>query len=100
MKRTIEHTPADTADLHDRGDATPKAPRRPRWREPQRHQWFDAWRTAKGGGLKVLVEATLAFVAHHEGYTKARRRARRPADGENHRRRVEAVVCALAHEVL
>ncbi len=67
---------------------------------PQRHQWFDAWKTAKGDGLKILVEATLAFVAHHEGHTKSRVRARRAVDDEHHRRRVEAVVCNLAHAVL
>jgi hypothetical protein len=66
----------------------------------QRHQWFDAWKTAKGGGLRSLVEATVNFLQHHEDYTDARTRARKPVDEANHLKRVEAVVCNLAHAVL
>lgn len=74
--------------------------RRPRRPPPQRHQWFDAWKTAKGSGLRTIVENTLAFLAHHEQHTKSRVRARRAADEIHHRLRVEAVVCNLAHAVL
>jgi hypothetical protein len=74
--------------------------RKPRRPQPQRHQWFDAWKVAKGGGLKVLVENTLRSVQHHEGCTRARTRARKAVDDRHHRKRVEAVVCNLAHAVL
>ena len=74
-----------------------KKPKKP---EPQRHQWFDAWKLAKGGGLRTLVERTVAFVRHHEQHTKARARARRPVDEAHHLKRIEAVVCNLAHAVL
>lgn len=74
-----------------------KKPKRP---EPQRHLWFDAWKVAKGGGLKKLVENTVAFVRHHEQHTRSRTRARKPLDETNHLKRIEAVVCNLAHAVL
>jgi hypothetical protein len=72
-------------------------PKRP---EPQRHQWFDAWKVAKGDGLKALVEATVHSLQHYEEYTKARTRARKPLDETYHLKRIDAVVCNLAHAVL
>jgi hypothetical protein len=74
-----------------------KKPKRP---EPQRHQWFDAWLVAKGDGLKALVDATVAFLDHHETHTRPRTRARKPLDEAHHLKRVEVVVCNLAHAVL
>jgi hypothetical protein len=67
---------------------------------PQRHQWFDPWKLAKGDNLKRLVDATLRFVDRHEGHTNARAKARRPLDETYHRKRIEAVVCNLAHAAL
>jgi hypothetical protein len=100
MKRTEEHPSAVVPEQDGGDDLTTKTPRRPRWRQPQRHQWFDAWKTAKGDGPRRLVDATAAFLAHHEEHTKARARARRPDDQANHLKRIEAVVCNLAHAVL
>lgn len=86
--------------LDKNGDDKPPTRRRPRRPPPERHQWFDAWMTAKGSGLKTIVENTLAFLAHHEEQTKSRKRARRAIDKAHHQLRVEAVVCNLAHAVL
>jgi hypothetical protein len=72
-------------------------PKRP---EPQRHQWFNAWLTARGGGLKALVGATVAILDNREKHTRARTRARKPLDQVHHLKRVEAVVCNLANAVL
>ena len=81
--------------------AQPTRPRRkPKRPEPQRHQWFDAWMMARGGGLKALVDDTVAFLDHHEKHTRSRTRARKPLDQTHHLKRVEAVVCNLAHAVL
>ena len=74
-----------------------KKPKRP---EPQRHLWFDAWKVAKGGGLKALVDSTVRLISHHEARIRARTRARRAVDETHHLRRVEAVICNLAHAVL
>src|SRR5262245_31205530 len=57
--------------------------RKRRWTPPERHQWFDAWKIARGDNLKMLVESTVAFV-HHEQHTKARVRARRAVDETHH----------------
>jgi hypothetical protein len=70
------------------------------WRPPARHQWFDPWKTATGANLKTLVDRTVASVRHHEEHTKARARARREVDERHHIRRIEAVICNLAHAVL
>ena len=53
-----------------------------------------------GKNLKTLVDRTVASVRHHEEHTKARIRARREVDERHHIRRIEAVVCNLAHAVL
>ena len=71
-----------------------------RWRPPERHQWFDPWKIAKGNNLKSLVERAVASVRHHEEHTKSRSRVRRAADQRHHIRRIEAVFCNLAHAVL
>jgi hypothetical protein len=76
--------------------ASRKAKRRP----PERHQWFDPWKVAKGDNLKTLVDRTVASVRHHEAHTKARARDRRAVDENHHVRRIEAVACNLAHAVL
>lgn len=70
------------------------------WRSPERQQWFDPWKIAIRDNFKTLVEGTGASVRHHEEHTKARGRARRAADKRHHIRRIEAVVCNLAHAVL
>jgi hypothetical protein len=59
-----------------------------RWAPPERHQWFDPWKTADGNNLKILVERTVASVRHHEEHTKARSRARRAADERLHIKRI------------
>ena len=41
-----------------------KKPKRP---VPQRHQWFDAWRVAKGDSLKALVANTITSVRQTRG---------------------------------
>ena len=74
--------------------------KKPKRSEPQRHQWFDAWKVAKAGGLKALVDSTVQLISHHEARTRARTRARRAVDETHHLRRVEAVICNLAHAVL
>ena len=56
--------------------------------------------TAKGHTAKTLVELTMKLIQHHEKCAGARIRARRPADQGLHLRRVEAIVCNLAHAVL
>src|SRR5262245_622365 len=70
-----------------------------RWHR-ERHQWFDPWKVAKGDNLKTLVETIAASVRRHEKDTDARSRARRKADERHHVRRIEAIVCNLAHAVL
>ena len=66
---------------------------------PERDQWFDPWKIAKGDNLRALVESTGTSVQRHEGKP-------RPALGRGERRttghvgRIEAVVCNLAHAVL
>ena len=81
--------------------AQPARPRRkPKRPAPQRHQWFDAWMMARGDGLKALVNDTVAFLDHHETHTRSRTRARKPRDQAHHLKRIEAVVCNLAHAVL
>ena len=57
-------------------------------------------KTAKGDNLKTLVETIVASVRHHEEHTKARAAAWREADGTDHVRRIEAVVCNLADAIL
>jgi hypothetical protein len=81
--------------------ATPlkQSTRRKRF-EPQRYRWFDDGLRADGENLKALIENTLRFLEHHERHTKARSRARRPADLAHHLARVEAIVCNLAYAVL
>ncbi|HET6928374.1 MAG TPA: hypothetical protein VFI48_16095 [Hyphomicrobiaceae bacterium] len=70
------------------------------WAPPERHQWFDPWKIANGNNLKALVNSTVISAQCHEAETKARARARRETDDRNHVRRIEAVVCNLAHAVL
>ena len=92
----------DTYDAaeHD-GTTEPHVPRKkPKKPQPQRHQWFDAWKVAKGSGLKALVENTVAFMRHHEHHNKVRARARKAVDEALHLKRIEAVVCNLAHAAL
>ena len=96
--RAEASSPNPVAD--DEFEAMMLSQRRPRPPPLEKHQWFDAWKTAKTSGLKTIVEDTLANVAHYEERTKARKRARRGIDEEHHRRRVEAIVCNLAHAVL
>jgi hypothetical protein len=67
---------------------------------PQRYRWFDQWKTVIGPSLQQLVEATISFVDHHEQHYGLRKRARRKQDAQNHRRRIEAIVCNLAYAVL
>lgn len=82
------------------GASQPLGLRKAKWRPPERHQWFDPWKIAKGDNLKALVDSIVAFVRHHEQHTKARVRARKAVDETHHVRRIEAVVCNLAHAVL
>lgn len=79
---------------------TAKPGRRPKRPKPIKHEWFDGWMRAKGEPLKLLVERTVVFIDHHETRTGARQRARRTVDQFLHLKRVEAVVCHLAHAVL
>src|SRR5262245_34584161 len=83
------------------GDERPHPLRKKRNQpEPQRHQWVDAWKAAKASSLKALVERTIECVHHYEEHTRARVRARRPSDEWHHLKRIDAIVCNLAHAVL
>jgi hypothetical protein len=79
---------------------TSSYPKKSKRADPQKHEWFDGWMVARGEGLKRLVERTAAYLDHHEQHTEARVRAGKPADEAAHRKRIEAVICHLAHTVL
>jgi hypothetical protein len=73
----------EAPECHGVGESRVVPPKKRELRHPPRHQWFDAWKVAKGEDLKGLVEVAVHFVQHHEKHTNARTRARRRLD-ENH----------------
>jgi hypothetical protein len=91
---------SDTSVALATASQSPPSRKKPKRPEPQRHQWFDAWKVANGGGLKTLVDSTVRLIGHHEDHTQARTRARKAVDEAHHLKRIEVVLCNLAHAVL
>lgn len=67
---------------------------------PERHRWFDDWRSAKGAALRKLVSDIIAEVEELERAKGTRKRARKAVDQRHFEVAVEVVVSNLAYEAL